>query len=169
MTIAATLKTYLDQRAVAYSVVTHPPAASSLRTAEAAHRPGHRVAKAVVVGDEQGYLVVVVPAPYPVDLGQLHRQFGRRLGLATEPELAPLFPDCEPGVVPAFGEAYGLETLWDRALWEEPELFLEGGDHQTLVRIPQAELQKVLGSVRSGRFSHLPSPPSTQTAKPEYP
>lgn len=154
MTIAATLKAYLDHRAVAYEIVTHPPAASSLRTAEAAHLPGHRLAKAVVVGDEQGHLVVVVPAPSAVDLGQLHRQFGRRLGLATEPELAPLFPDCEPGVVPALGEAYGLETWWDRALGEEPELFLEGGDHQTLVRVPQAELQKVLGSIRSGRFSH---------------
>ncbi|HYQ92873.1 MAG TPA: YbaK/EbsC family protein [Candidatus Competibacteraceae bacterium] len=154
MTIAATLKAYLDQRAAVYEVITHPPAASSLRTAEAAHLSGHRVAKAVVVGDEQGHLVVVVPSPYLVELGLLHRQLGRRLGLATEPELAHLFPDCESGAVPAIGEAYGLETLWDRALWEEPELFLEGGDHQTLLRIRQAELQKVLGPVRTGQFSH---------------
>src|SRR5512144_389009 len=145
MPVATTLKAYLDQRGVTYDVVTHPPAASSLRTAEAAHLPGHRLAKAVVVGDEQGHLVVVVPAPYAVDLGRLHRQFGRRLGLATEPELASLFPDCEPGVVPALGEAYGLETWWDRALLDAPEVFLEGGDHQTLLRISQAELQKVLG------------------------
>jgi hypothetical protein len=99
MTIAATLKAYLEQRAVADEIVTHPPAASSLRTAEAAHLPGHRVVKAVVVGDEQGHRVVVIPAPFSVDLGRLHRPFGRRLGLATEPELAPLFPDGEPGVV----------------------------------------------------------------------
>lgn len=167
MTLAATLKAYLDHRAVAYEIVTHPPAASRLRTAEAAHLPDHRVAKAVVVGDEQGHLVVVVPAPVSVDLGRLHRPFGRRLGLATEPELVPLFPDCEPGVVLALGEAYGLETWWDRALGEEPERFLEGGDHQTLVRVPHTELQKVLGPGRSGQFSHSPSPSSLPTAKPE--
>ena len=166
MTIAAKLKAYLDQRGVAYEVVTHPPAASSLRTAEAAHLPGHRLAKAVVVGDEQGHLIVVIPAPFSVDLGRLHRQLGRRLGLATEPELAPLFPDCEAGVVPALGEAYGLETLWDRALLEAPELFLEGGDHQSLVRLPPAEWPKVLGSVRLGRFSHSPSPAAPPTAEP---
>ena len=154
MTIAAKLKAYLDQRGVAYEVVSHPPAGSSLRTAEAAHLPGHRLAKAVVVSDEQGPLVVVVPAPHQVDLGGLHRQLGRRLGLATEPEVAGLFPDCDPGAAPALGEAYGLETLWDHALLEAPEIFLEGGDHQTLVRISQAELQKVLGPAQSGRFSH---------------
>jgi Ala-tRNA(Pro) deacylase len=154
MPVAATLKAYLDQRGVTYDVVTHPPAGSSLRTAEAAHIPGHRLAKAVVVGDEQGHLVVVVPSTHQVDLGGLHRQLGRRLGLATESELAGLFPDCEPGAVPAVGAAYGIETCWDSVLLAEPELYLEGGDHQTLVRLQHAALPGLQRDIQSGWFSH---------------
>lgn len=154
MPVAETLKTYLDSRGIDHEVVLHPHTDSSMKTAEAAHIPGKRLAKAVVLEDEQGYVMVVAPSVHHIDLGVLHKQLGRRLGLAIESELPNLFPDCEPGAVPALGEAYGIETLWDSALAEEPEIYLEGGDHQLLVRISAEHLQKLLSAVRQGRFSH---------------
>jgi Ala-tRNA(Pro) deacylase len=135
MSIAPTLKAYLDARSGTYTLVPHAHTGSSMDTAASAHVPGDRLAKAVIVRSEDDPLMVVVPSDYHVHLGLLHRHLGKEVGLATEAELAALFPDCEPGAVPAIGQAYGVRTLLDSTLLNEPEVYLEAGDHETLVRL----------------------------------
>ncbi len=135
MSIATTLRTYLEGRAITYALVPHPHTGSSMDTAASAHVPGDRLAKAVIVQSQGEPLMVVVPSDYHVHLGLLHRHLGSEVGLATEAELAALFPDCEPGAIPVIGQAYGIRTLLDSTLLEEPELYLEAGDHETLVRV----------------------------------
>jgi Ala-tRNA(Pro) deacylase len=135
MSIATTLRTYLEGRAITYALVPHPHTGSSMDTAALAHVPGDRLAKAVIVQSQGEPLMVVVPSDYHVHLGLLHRYLGSEVGLATEQELSALFPDCEPGAIPVIGQAYGIRTLLDSTLLEEPELYLEAGDHETLVRV----------------------------------
>ena len=135
MSIATTLRTYLEGRAITYALVPHPHTGSSMDTAASAHVPGDRLAKAVIVQSQGEPLMVVVPSDYHVHLGLLHRYLGSEVGLATEQELSALFPDCEPGAIPVIGQAYGIRTLLDSTLLEEPELYLEAGDHETLVRV----------------------------------
>lgn len=147
MTVAKTLETYLVQRQVNYDTRTHPAAPSSARTAEAAHLPGHRVAKAVVLKrSDDSYMLMVLPADQMVHLGRLHRLLDEDVGLATEGELAALFPDCAVGAVPALGQAYGLHTLVDSSLFDLPEVFIESGDHQTLVHLNHQQFDQLLGS-----------------------
>ena len=135
MTIAKRLESHLAERANGYSLVPHAHSESSMETAAAAHVPGDRLAKAVIVKEGDDYLMVVVPSDYHVHLGALHRELGSDVGLATEPELASLFPDCEMGAVPPVGGAYGLRTLVEKSLFEQPEIFFEAGDHEHLVKI----------------------------------
>jgi Ala-tRNA(Pro) deacylase len=111
MKSAARLKSYLDQQAVEYELIPHPHTENSMATAEAAHVPGDRLAKAVIVCRDSEYLMVVVRSDYHVHLGLLHRYLGEEIGLATEQEVVQLFPDCEEGAVPPVGAAYGLLTL----------------------------------------------------------
>jgi Ala-tRNA(Pro) deacylase len=113
-------------------------------TAASAHVPGDRLAKAVIVKSEDEPLMVVVPSDYHVHLGLLHRYLGNEVGLATEAELAALFPDCEPGAAPAIGQAYGIRTLLDSTLLNESEVYLEGGDHETLVRLTGEEFRALM-------------------------
>lgn len=154
MTIAATLQQYLDQHGVSYAACDHPRTHSSSETAKSAHIRGERLAKAVLVKrSDESYLLVVVPSAHHVDLARLHRQFGQLLGLATEPELVGLFPDCATGAIPAVGMAYGLETVWDSALAEQPEVYIEGGDHEHLLRLAGADFQRLFADVPHGRFS----------------
>src|SRR5512147_2907722 len=102
MAIAATIERYLAGQGISYEVVAHSHTGDSLHTAEAAHVSGESVAKAVVLTDEQGYVVAVLPATYKLKLGEVHAFTGRRhLRLVSEEELAGLFSDCEPGAVPA--------------------------------------------------------------------
>lgn len=135
MSIATTLSSHLEAKSLPYSLISHPHTGSSMGTAASAHVPGDRLAKAVIVKMREEALMVVVPSDYHVHLGLLHRHLDAEVGLATEAELAALFPDCEPGAVPALGQVYGLRTLLDSSLLSDPEVYLEAGDHETLVRL----------------------------------
>ena len=156
MVMATKLNSYLNNEGVAYKLTSHSHTGSSMETAEAAHIPGKCLAKAVVVKDEQGYLMVVIPSIYHVDLSALHKHLQRPLGLATETELKTLFPDCEIGAIPALGAAYGIETVWDSALADQPEVYFEGGDHEVVVHMTGEQFQKLMVTARRGQFSrHL--------------
>src|SRR2546428_5555970 len=77
--------------------------------------------------DDKGFLMAVVPASHKVDLGVLHRQLNRELGLATDRELVELFKDCEPGALPPLGLAYGIDTILDESLVDAPDIYFEAG------------------------------------------
>ena len=155
MAIASTVANYLMAQDVEYDVLTHPHSATSGESAEAAHVPGSRLAKSVILEDEQGYLMVVLPSSKQVNLQELHRQLNRNLVLASENELGGLFSDCEIGALPPIGTAYGVETVVDDAIAEQPDIFFEAGDHEQLIHVSAETFQSLLGEhVQHGRFSH---------------
>lgn len=148
MAIPTTLKSYLDRQSARYEMLPHPHTASSMETAAAAHVPGDRLAKAVIVKDQNDYLMVVVPSDYHVHLGRLHHLLGREVGLATERELNPMFPDCETGAVPPLGAAYGIKTLVDNCLMEGAEIYFEAGDHRHLIKMSGEQFAALLADAR---------------------
>jgi len=155
MAIAMTVSNYLAEHGVDYDILSHPHTSTSGESAELAHVPGTRLAKSVVLQDDQGYLMVVLPSNRKVDLGELHRQTRRNLGLVTESELGSLFMDCEVGALPALGPAYGIETVVDDALAEQSEIYFEAGDHEQLIHVSAETFSHLLGEMAwHGRFSH---------------
>lgn len=153
MAIASSLKSFLDEHGIQYEVIQHRPAPSAGRSAEAAHVPGDSFAKAVVLENHGQHLLAVLPATRRLQLGRLHHELGEHVGLATEDELIDLFPDCERGAVPALGAAYGIETLLDDSLADQDDIFIEGGDHVSLVHLSGESFRSVLGAARQGNFS----------------
>ena len=141
MTIASKLKAHLKAHSIDYELIPHPHTESSMVTAAAAHVPGDRLAKAVIVKDGDNYLMVVVPSDYHVHLGALHRKLGRNVGLATESELVGLCPDCDEGAVPPVGGAYGIKSMVDTGLLKQPEVYFEAGDHEHLVKMAGPDFQ----------------------------
>lgn len=154
MTIANRLKQFLDTAGIAYEVVTHPRTATSGETAQAAHISGECVAKSVVIHHELGYLLVVVPSTHRVELNTLQEYLNTRLGLAAEKEIAQLFEDCDLGAVPPVGAAYGLEVVLDTSLADLPDVYFEGGDHRSLIRVTGDAFQALMKDARRGRLSH---------------
>jgi Ala-tRNA(Pro) deacylase len=153
MAIAARIKWFMDSRGVSYDLVHHPHTSTSLGSAAAARLPRERVVKSVVLEDERGYLVAVLPASRRISLHDLQEQLGRGLELATESELATLFADCDLGAIPPFGTAYGLPTLVDDSLMNLPEVWFEAGDHADLVHVRGLAFLSLLTGARHGRFS----------------
>jgi Ala-tRNA(Pro) deacylase len=154
MTIASTLQRHLGGRGIAYEVLYHPLTASSSETAQSAHISGNRVAKTVVLRDGRGgYLLAVVPATHHLSLEMMQAWLGRPVALASEQEVGKLFPDCDLGAIPPVGEAYGLDVVLDDGLAGLDEVFFEGGDHRTLVKISGEHFQRLMSGARHGRFS----------------
>ena len=152
MSIAPTLQKHLD-RTVMYDVVTHEPTMSSTRTAQACHVSGNRLAKGVLLRCDGGYMLAVIPASHHIDLSDLKMEVGDDVDLADEQEIDRLFRDCAHGAVPPVGECYGLEVIVDGSIEEQPEVYLEAGDHATLIRLSQAQFARLMADARHARFS----------------
>lgn len=154
MAIAHRVEEYMMQHGVRYDVITHPHSHNSMETAEFAHVPGERLAKSVILEDEDGFVMAVLPSTRHVRLGKLSRELNRRLCLATEDELAHLFADCERGAVPPIGLAYGMKTVIDESLANQPELFFEAGDHEKLIRMNREEFMALMREAGHARFGY---------------
>jgi Ala-tRNA(Pro) deacylase len=152
MTIAATVKSYIEGRGVAYEVIAHPASGSSHETAEAAHVDEGHIAKGVILKDSAGAVMVVVPGNTWVDLSAIGKELDREMVIAVEKDAAGYFPDCDPGAIPPLGPAYGMETLVDKALTSLAYVYLESGDHRSLVKISGEALPQLLSGVRHGHF-----------------
>jgi Ala-tRNA(Pro) deacylase len=133
MTIARTIESYLNARSVSYETLHHPHSRNSEETADSAFIWEDQLAKTVLLEDETGYLLAVVPASCRVDLRKIEHEIHRKLVLAAEEELSDLFPDCELGALPPFGRAYGIPTIYDDRLRKLACIYFEGGDHCDLV------------------------------------
>lgn len=152
MAIAMKLQDYLSRRGMRYDVVRHPHSGNSMETAQLAHVPGKILAKSVILEDEHGYLMAILPSTRHVRLGVLGKALKRKLRLATEDELAALFEDCEIGAVPPIGAAYGLRTVVDDSLTDQPEIYFEAGDHESLIRVSSDDFMAMMDGTSHMRF-----------------
>jgi len=135
-----------------YDVIPHDPAMSSARTAEACRISGDRLAKAIVLRRNAGYMLAVLPTSHHLRLSDLRDQLGDNVEMAEEPEIDALFPDCAHGAVPLLGHCYAL-PLVDDSIEAQPEIYMEAGDHETLLRISHAQFARLMENARHGRFS----------------
>ena len=154
MGMSITLRNYLDSFGIQYQLVRHPRSSSSSMTAEAAHIPGGKLAKAVVVESDDKPYVVVIPATHRVDLGELRHQLGRLFHLADEETLSQFFQDCDRGAVPAAGQAFGMPVLVEECLLDCDEVYFEAGDHTELVRMSGPDFEYLMAQAGQGHFSH---------------
>ena len=154
MAIARKIEEYMAQHGLDYEVVMHMHSHSSMETAELAHVPGDRLVKSVILEDDDGYVMAVLPSTQHVRIGKLSHALNRKLRLATEDELAPLFADCELGAIPPVGLAYGVTTIMDESLAEQPEIYFEAGDHENLVHMSRSAFMALMEHADHARFGH---------------
>ena len=152
MTVSPTLQKFLDNT-VTYDVISHAPTMSSTRTAEACHVPGDALAKAVVLRRDGGYMMAILPASRHLHLSALKMQLGHKVDLASEEEVAKLFDDCERGAIPPVGECYGLDVIIDSSIDTQREIYMEGGDHATLIHLDREQFARLTAKSWHGHFT----------------
>jgi Ala-tRNA(Pro) deacylase len=153
MPLAAALQRYLTNHKIGYDLILHDETPSSTRTAEACHVSGDCLAKGVLLRDHGGYLLAVLPTTHRIELEDLRTMLGHGVELAEETEVATVFKDCQRGAVPPIGACYGLDTIVDDSLEEQPDIYFEAGDHATLVHVSREQFAKLVRRAHHGRFS----------------
>jgi Ala-tRNA(Pro) deacylase len=129
------IKNYLDDHAVPFRSSEHPYDVTAQRTAQAAHVSGTRFGKTIVIKQDGQYFLVVVPATESVDLAALRDLLGPGVALASELEMAALFPACEAGAMPPLGGLYGLPVIADACLQRQPTITVNGGTHTDVIEL----------------------------------
>lgn len=147
-TRAASIVEYLEAEGIGHTLIEHDPTMSAAEEARATGEPAHKVAKTIVLKD-RGYVLAVVPGDERLDIHKLRELLGatKSLRLATEPEMADLFPSFEVGAVPPFGPTFPKLEVVDRRLLDEDRVLCAAGDHRHSVALDPREIVRVTGAV----------------------
>lgn len=155
MYLSHTVTRFLGTRSIEYETVSHRHTLTTNQTAFSAHVPRSRLAKAVLFGDDERYILAIVPASGRVDVDALSELLGsKRVVMAGEDEIAMMFPDCELGAIPAVGSAYGVDTVVDASLLVQPDVYFEGGDHEHLVHVSGPDFRKIMAGAKKGLIAN---------------
>lgn len=154
--LKARLEEFLRREHVPYTSFTHAPAYTAQEEAAVAHVPGRSWAKVVICFADDEPIMAVLPAHFSVDFGQLAALAGaRQVRLATEPEMAALYPECEVGTMPPFGPLYHHRIFVDRSLEGAPDLAFNAGTHTDAIRMRYDDLA-ALSHPTAGAFGRAP-------------
>lgn len=139
------LTAFLDSHGVKYLTIDHSRAYTAQEIAASAHIPGKELAKTVMVKLDGAMAMAVLPASYRVDLDALKAVAGaQEAALATEAEFKDLFPECEVGAMPPFGNLWGLPVYVAATLAEGKEIAFNAGTHSQLVRMAYADFERLV-------------------------
>jgi Ala-tRNA(Pro) deacylase len=139
------LKQHLDKNRVKYVTITHSPAFTAQEVAATAHIPGREMAKTVMVKLDGKIVMVVLPAAERVVFDLLRDATGARSAeLAGEAEFASLFPGCERGAMPPFGNLSGLDVYVDRDLASDETIAFNAGSFTEVIRMRYADFARLV-------------------------
>jgi Ala-tRNA(Pro) deacylase len=135
---------YLDREKVSYQQEHHRTAYTAQQVAAEEHIAGKMMAKTVVVKADDRFLLAVLPGSMRTDMARLKSSLGvNEIRLASELEFAGLFPDCELGAMPPFGNLYDLPVYADKSLAKVDEIVFNAGTHQDTIRIKYADYARL--------------------------
>jgi len=150
---ARKLKEFLDGQGVKYVTIQHSAAFTAQEIAASAHVPGRDLAKTVIVKLDGKMAMVVLPASRHVDMRTLKDvATADTAELAGEEEFQDLFPDCELGAMPPFGNLYEMAVYSDESLAEDGEIVFNAGTHKELVKLAYNDYERLV-KPKVGRFS----------------
>jgi Ala-tRNA(Pro) deacylase len=135
--ISTRLKGFLDGAAVSYTGHPHRTAYTSQQIAQSVHVPGREMAKSVILkADEEKLIMAVLSAKDAANLDILREEIGcARLRLASETEFRDMFPTCEVGAMPPFGNLFGMPTYCDANLSRNRNIEFNAGTHRQTIRM----------------------------------
>jgi Ala-tRNA(Pro) deacylase len=139
------LRTHLEEQGAGFEVHEHAEAFTAQELAQAEHVPGRAVAKVVMAVSDGGLLMLVLPASYGVNLERLAAALGRSVRLAHEEEFTPVFPDCDAGAMPPFGNLYGLTVYVDPSLATDPRIVFQAGTHTHTIAMAYTDFARLVG------------------------
>lgn len=158
MFIAPSVAEFFSRRSVSYDELARFRQESLEQAANALGVPHHQFMRSVLLTDAESsshtpVVMVVLPLDHVLDFGLLKALAGRDLAVLDVDSTPELFPDCDAGCLPPFGEPYALEVIYDEALFEAPELVFEAGRRNGVVKIGQQAFRALTRDARRASIS----------------
>ena len=139
------LKAFLDENDVKYVTIKHSSAYTAQEIAASTHISGKEFAKTVIVKIDNIMAMAVLPASYQVDFKLLQEIFDTpKVSLASEAEFKYLFPDCEVGAMPPFGNLYDMEVFVAETLAEDEEIAFNAGTHTETIKLKYKDFERLV-------------------------
>ncbi|UWX57291.1 YbaK/EbsC family protein [Chlorobaculum sp. MV4-Y] len=149
------LREFLDSHHVKYFVISHSPAYTAQDIAAAAHVSGKELVKTVMVSIDGNMAMALLHASRHLDFDRLRELCGSRdVTLAEETAFSGLFPECEIGAMPPFGNLYGLTVYADEELDESRDIVFNAGTHRELLRLSWFDYKRLVKPVM-GRIASI--------------
>jgi Ala-tRNA(Pro) deacylase len=145
MSVLKRLKEFLDENDVKYVKVSHSPAYTAQEIAASIHVPGKELAKTVILKVNDRFSMAVLPASHKINFSVLKEVLNNKdVRLANEDEFKDIFPDCEVGAMPPFGNLYNLPVYVAKALTEDKEIAFNAGTHTDVVRTSYRDFERLV-------------------------
>ena len=139
------LKDYLDNNKIKYVVISHSSAFTALEVAASAHIPGKELAKTVMVRIDGKMTMVVLPSSYKIDFDLLKNATdAKQIELATEDEFTILFPSCEIGAIPPFGNLFNMNVYVAETLTKSEQITFAAGLTSELIKLSYQDFEKLV-------------------------
>jgi Ala-tRNA(Pro) deacylase len=150
------LKEFLDESGVRFVSIVHSMAYTAQEIAATTHIPGKEIAKTVMVKLDGKMAMAVLPASYRVDFDLLKKAAGaKKAELAGEEEFKDMFPECEIGAMPPFGNLYGMEVYVAQTLAEDEEIAFNAGSHTELIKLAYKDFENLVKPTKLKFSAHL--------------
>jgi Ala-tRNA(Pro) deacylase len=140
-----TIKEFLNNNNVNYSIIQHTPAYTAPETAANSHISGKFLAKVVIIKIDGKFAMVVEPAHQKVNLKSLKASTGgKKVELASEYEFKDRFPNCELGAMPPFGNLYDMDVYVAESITKDPDIAFNAGNHSELIKMSYKDFEKIV-------------------------
>jgi len=162
MYIPQRIKAYLDLLDVSYVVTLQEETGPLEDAIRSGHIDAAHLARAVILQDDMGTVMAVIPAGREIDFDALRAEMSRDLRPAPGSITDLMFPECRPGAIPPLGSPYGVDAVLDQSLADLDEVLFEPGNHDCFVRVSGKAFQLLHAASWRGDFSR----PAPQLATP---
>ncbi len=154
MNTSTRIARYLNDNQIPFQQIKHFHSNSSVGTGITASIALKHIAKAVIlINHEDKKVMAVLPADHKISFSSLNESLHGSYRLMKEQEVYKLFSDCQPGAIPPIAQPYNLSVVCEEDLDHLPEVYLEAGDHETLICVDQESFKNIMTTAKHMHFS----------------
>ena len=139
------LKDFLDSNTIKYVSISHSTAYTAQEVAASSNIPGKELAKTVMIKIDGKMSMAVLPSPFHVDFDRLKEALGSdNVELAGEDEFKGMFPECDPGAMPPFGNLYSMDVYVAEKLSDNEMIAFNAGTHTEVIRLSYSDFERLV-------------------------
>ena len=139
------LLNYLQESKVQYELIEHDPAFTAHDVARTSRVPENEMAKTIIVRTDSGFWMAVLRADQNIDMSALRKMLHvKELHLANEEDLNYLFPNCQVGAMPPFGNLYIVPVILDALLATDEHIAFNACTHSKVIRMSYGDFERLV-------------------------